>query len=82
MLAVSVVLFIGITLIAYMFGHTAQIYFDFYMSPELHMGIALLVGLIVSFSSVGIYKNHCKRCNETHRSVELSELKRGVGSAR
>ena len=66
MLAVSSVLFAGITVVAYLFLNSAKEYFGFEISAGLHLGISLLAGFIMSLSSVGIYRNHCKRCSEQH----------------
>jgi hypothetical protein len=66
MLLVSFVLFAGITLVAYLFVNTAEVYFGFDVSSGLHFGISLFAGFIVALSSVGIYRNHCKRCSEQH----------------
>ncbi len=64
MLLVSSVLFVGISLVAYLFVNTAKEYFGLDVSGKLHLGIAVLIGFVVALSSVGIYRNHCKRCTE------------------
>ena len=64
MLLVSSVLFVGISLVAYLFVNTAKEYFGLDVSGASHLGIAVLIGFVVALSSVGIYRNHCKRCTE------------------
>lgn len=66
MLLVSLVLFAGIALVAYLFVDSAEEYFGFDVSAGLHYGISVLAGFIVALSSAGIYRNHCKRCSERH----------------
>ena len=47
MLAVSSVLFAGITVIAYLFVNSAKEYFGFDVSAGLHIGLSLLAGFIM-----------------------------------
>jgi len=68
MLLVSSVLFAGITVVAYLFVNSLETYFGFDVSTGLHIGLSLLAGFIMALSSVGIYRNHCKRCSEPHAS--------------
>ena len=64
MLLVSFVLFSGISVVASLFVNSAEEYFGFDVSTGLHIGISLLAGFIMALTSVGFYRNHCKRCNE------------------
>lgn len=66
MLLVSFVLFVGITVVAHLFVNSAEEYFGFDVPTALHIGISVLAGFIMALSSVGIYRNHCKRCSEQH----------------
>jgi uncharacterized membrane-anchored protein len=64
MLLVSSVLFTGISVVAYLFVNTVKEHFGVDVSTGLHIGISVLAGFIMALTSVGFYRNHCKRCNE------------------